>query len=233
MKAIEIFENHRKGIISQLQILDVYFLCLVADLRNEEIPQKNIKEIIDSPVLSTFNMFEMFYKPEDYEYLERTEKIKYAGQQILQSIYTALENYFFEKFKEYFSFKLNKLEATLIQNIYDNINFRGIDDIKKYYKEYLNISLPSFDIERYYSQEKCNFKPKNSWEAIILLSKIRNDVAHEGMTKKYKITTLLDCWYPLEFVKDYIFSFDANFDSLIYEGKKTKLILSYEKKIRI
>jgi len=37
-----------------------------------------------------------------------------------------------------------------------------------------------------------------------LLSDIRNDVAHKGMTDKFKISTLMDCWYPYEFVRGYI-----------------------------
>ncbi len=230
MKAKEIFENQSKGILSQIQVLDIYFLNLLAIVREQELPKENITDIINAPLISGFNKFEILYKQEDFDYLRKNERVKYAGQQILLSTYTAMENYFIGKFREYFHHKLRNNDPSFTERLLKNISPRSLKDIKDNYSEYLNIHLPCFDVD-YFTQSKCSFHPKDSWEGILLISNIRNDVAHKGSTEKYKITTLMDCWYPFEFVQNYVQHFEANFDDYFYNGRKTRLIKLYEEKV--
>lgn len=230
MKAIEIFEIDRKRILTQLQVLDIYFLCLLADIRKQPIPSENIASVLNSPVLSAFNMFEQFYKEDEFEYLRQNEKVRYAGQQIILATYTAIENYLSVKFKEYFIYKLKDIDSLLIEKFLKNITPRSLKDIKDNFREYLNIHLPCFDVD-YFTQPKCNFHPRDSWNGLLLISDIRNEVAHNGVTEKYIITTLMDCYYPFEFVQNYVQYFEANFDDYFYNGRKTKLIRLYEDKV--
>ncbi len=230
MKAKDYFDNQVKGILSQIQVLDIYFLNLINIIRKQPAESGAIKNIIDASLISGYNLLETLYTQEEFEYFEKNEKIKYAGQHILYSIYTAIENYFIEKFREYFIYKLANTDNKLTERILKNISFRSLKEIKNNYSDYLDIHLPFFDVD-YLTQAKCNFHPKNSWEGLLLLSDIRNDVAHNGMTDKYKISTLMDCWYPFEFVRNYIMYFDTSFDELFYQGRKTRLIQLYQENI--
>ena len=210
--------------------MDVYFICLMSALRGEEIPRDNIYKIINRPVISGFNLFEQLYKEDDYEYLKKNEKVRYAGQQIILSTYTAIETYFVGKFSEYFRFKLINSDTSITERLLKNISPRSLKDIKKNYSEYLNIQLPCFDVD-YFSQTKCNFHPEDSWTGLLLIANARNDVAHKGSTEMYMTTTPMDCWYPFEFVRNYVRHFEANFDDYFYAGRKTRLIKLYEEKV--
>lgn len=232
MKAFGLFESLRKGILLQFEAAGIYCESLFAIINDRPIDQNHFRKLINEPVISGLSMFEQFYKDSDFEYLEKNEKMKYFGQQILLSVYTVLEIYFIEKFKEYMSYRLSNLDSSLQSNIIDKIvrSLRSIDDIKESYYKYLDIHLPSFDIKEIFTQPRCSFKPPDAWNAIIILSKARNEIAHSGIAQSYKVTTLLDCWYPFEFINYYIPLFDANFDSLLYKNRKNRLIVEYEKR---
>ena len=109
------------------------------------------------------------------------------------------------------------------------ISNRSIEEIKRNYSNYLNIKLPYFDIERIATQQNCTFEPKDAWEAISIISKSRNEIAHSGISNTYKIRSLLDCWYPYEFVNHYVIIFDANFDDYIYNSRESRLITHIKK----
>lgn len=230
MNAFKLYESLRKGIILQFEAAGIYCESLFAIINDQPIDKNHFKKLITEPVVSGLSMFEQFYKDSDFEYLEKNEKIKFLGQQILLSVYTALEIYFIEKFKEYMLFKLSNLNSSLQSTIIKRISFRSIDEIKDNYFKYLDVYLPSFDIDEIYSQPRCSFQPKDAWDAISIISKARNEIAHSGITQHYKITTLLDCWYPYEFVNYYVSLFNVNFDSLIFDNQKSRLIIEYEKR---
>jgi len=163
MKAIDYFDSHMKGILSQIQVLDIYFLNLISIIRDKPVESDAIKNIINASLISGYNLLDNLYIEEEFEYFENSEKIKYAGQHILFSLYTALENYFVKKFREYFLYKLNNSDSKLTERILKIISFKSLKEIKYNYSDYLNIHLPSIDVI-YFSQNKCNFHPKNSWE---------------------------------------------------------------------
>lgn len=231
MKAKDYFDNQMKGVLSQIQVLDIYFLNLISTIHDRPVEQDAIKSIINASLISGYNVLEELYRRDELEYLEKNEKIKFAGQHILFSLYTAVENYFIDKFKEYFLFKLNNSDSRLTERILKSISFRSLKEIKNNYSEYLDIHLSCFELD-YFSQIKCNFHPKNTWDGLVLLSDIRNDVAHEGFTEKYKISTLMDCWYPYEFVRNYVMMFDFHYDGLFYCGTITSLIELYLERLK-
>ena len=230
MKALALYINLKNGIRLQFEAAGLYCESLLAIINDRPIDKEHVKKLITEPVISGLNMFEMFYTDSDFEYLEKNEKLKHLAQQILFSTYTALEIYYIEKFKEYLKTKLEDLEPSIKKTIINKISFRSIEEIKDNYLKYLGIHLPSFGISRIYTQPKCSFQPSSSWDAILTIANARNEIAHTGISKSYKITTLLDCWYPYEFVNDYVTLFNTNFDSFLLENKKGKLIIEYERR---
>jgi len=104
-----------------------------------------------------------------------------------------------------------------------------LSDIKRNFTDILDIHLPSFDID-FFSDKECSFHPKDSWDAINILSKARNEIVHEGTSKSYVVKTLMDSWYPFDFSRRWVSLFDANFDSLIFNNHETMLVKEYKKK---
>lgn len=144
--------------------------------------------------------------------------------------YTAFELYLINKFEEYYKFILKNNSEIFIRNSIKRLPRRSLEEIKKLYFDLLDIHLPSFDIE-FFITGKGTFQPKTSWDAIILLSRARNEIAHQGESESYKITTLVDSWYPLDFCRRWVDLFDINFDYLIYEGRETSLIKEYKERV--
>ena len=165
------------------------------------------------------------YRDNEIAALKETGNLRNIGQQIILATYTALEVYLIEKFKEYY----NYFETTgFIENAPRKFSFRNIkEEIKNHYLDILGIHLPCFNIT-YYTAEKCNWRPKDCWEAIRLLEKVRNQIAHTGQSTDYKITTLMDSWYPFDFVCEWVRTFDVGFDHLIYRGKENAIMKEYQ-----
>ena len=203
-KSIDIFGEIERGILNIIKAADIYALHLIAECRHEPVDKEGINAILKFNQISGLNLCSLFYKDEEIKLLESHGHIKNIGQQILLATYTALEIYLIEKFKEYYRYFLRDKDAAFVEKSLERFPFRGLEDLKKHYYELLTIHLPSFDVE-YYSDDKSSFQPKNSWEAILIISKARNEIAHHGESKEYKVVTLLDSWYPFDFVEDILF----------------------------
>lgn len=228
--AIEIFRKLEKGILTIINAADIYCVHLIAKYRNGEVDKDLIDRLLISNRISGHALHSWSYKNKEIKALEESRVLKGIGQQIVLAACTALEFYLIEKFKEYYRYKLQAKNTTLVEKSIEKFYFRGLDDIRTYYWELLEIHLPSFDIE-YHTAEKSSFHPKDSWDAIRTLSKARNEIAHYGESEVYNVITLLDAWYPFDFVRRWVILFDANFDSLIYKGYETNPIKKYKKKI--
>jgi hypothetical protein len=221
------FEENVRGIRNIIKAADIYALHIIADYRNTEIDNKQIKAILSSDAVSILNFDGNFYTNHEISELERIGHIKNVGQQIVLATYTALEFYLIEKFKEYYRYFFQSIDRELVINSLKRYSFRNLDEINKHYFEMLKIHLPSYDI-KYFSSVKCNWQPKDSWAGIKTLEEARHQIAHTGKTEKYKIVTLMDSWYPFEFVCNWVRSFDVDFDNLIYRGNESAAIKEYK-----
>lgn len=227
-KAMEVFNKSEKGILSIINAADIYLVCLISKFRNDSsLREELINKIIEAKNISGFNLFGWLYKEEEMKFLKDEEKVKYIGQQILLAAYAALEAYLIEKFKEYYAYLLKDKEDAFIEETIKRFSFRSMRDIEDNYYKLLKIHIPSFDID-YPSDNKSNFQPKNSWEAIKLIETARHEIAHQGESKIYSVITLMDSWYPFEFTRRWVDSFNVNFDFLIYKEIKTNSIKQYE-----
>ncbi|MCX5701701.1 MAG: hypothetical protein NTW64_01820 [Candidatus Omnitrophica bacterium] len=229
-KAIEIFNQLEKGILNIIKAADIYSLYILGSLR-KELPSKDlIEDLIANPRVSLLAICGEAYKEEEIKILEQNEHLKKIGEQILLSSYTSYEIYMIEKFKEYYNNLLSDKDTEFIENSLQKLSFRSLKEIKNNYYDFLNIDLPSFEID-ISTTEKCNFKPKNTWDALNLISKARNEIAHTGESKIYKIVTLVDSWDPFDFIRMWVNLFDVNFDLLIYEKRTTRLVGEYKARL--
>lgn len=80
--------------------------------------------------------------------------------------------------------------------------------------------------------EECSWQPQDSWEALRLVARARNEIVHVGASRCYVVGALTDAWYPFEFVRDWVAHFDANFDALVFEGVRYPLVEEYERRRR-
>jgi hypothetical protein len=159
------------------------------------------------------------YSKEELIQLKEKGHFREIGQQIILQTYTMLESYLKSKFDDYDEF---------LNGTSKRFNFRSLKELKVKYKEIFDIDLPSFAFDYFFTDETCLFQPKDSWEAIKIIEKARHEIAHQGMSNCYPTNTLMDSWYPFDFIRRWIISFDANFNSLIYDKFETDLIKKYK-----
>ena len=223
-EAMQHFNALHDGIFQIINAADLYAVHIIAHYKNMDIDKELVNRMIAQNKTSGFVFIEWFYDDVVMERLERSGQLKYIGNQILSSTYTAIEIYFIEKFREYYKKKYN-------DKSYKDISFRNIKEIRKNYWEYFDIHLPSFHIpmENFYTSR---FQPKDSWEGITLIAEARDQIAHNWEVSKYRITTLVDSWYPFDFIRRWVDLFDVNFDFLIYGDIETVLIEQYHERVK-
>ncbi len=218
-KAIEIFASLEIGILNLVKAADLFTIHLISIHRQTELPQELVRNILNGPNVSGFTIWGGTYRPDEIAMLEQSGHVRQIGEQIVLATYTALEIYLIQKFKEYYAHILQDKTSDFAQNMLKRFSFRSLEEIRTHYSEILDIHLPSFDIE-YFSDELSQFQQKDSWSAINLLSKARNEIAHSGTSSSYRIISPMDSWYPFDFVRRWVYQFNANFDSHFYNGHK-------------
>lgn len=227
---LAVFESHVRGILNIIKAADIYALHIISDFRNAEVDRKLINKIMKSGAVSNLNIFACSYRADEIKTLEKGGHIKNIGQQIVLATYTALEVYLIEKFKEYYKHYIGDKDSDFIQNSIKRFSFRNVEEIKRHYFEILKIHLPSFEIT-YHTTEECNWCPESAWDAVLLIEKTRNQIAHSGKSINYKIITLMDSWYPFDFVCEWVRTFEVEFDNLIYRGKESAAIKEYKDRL--
>ena len=208
---------------------DLYSLQLLARERKTQVPTDLIDIILTDNRISGFTVDGGMYRPHEIAMLKSTGLFRRVGEQIVLATYTAAEMYLTEKFKEYLAFRYSQSSPELLQALLDRLSFRSLQEIKKHYSDLLDIHLPFFEIQMF-TTDKCNFQPRDCWEAFNILSTARNDIAHLGYSKAYKVDTPVDSWYPFEFVRTWIAQFDSNFDMLMFARQETSLIVEYKQR---
>ncbi|HNT91640.1 MAG TPA: hypothetical protein PKO01_08040, partial [Smithellaceae bacterium] len=200
---LSVFEKNVRGIQKLIKAADVYAQHIISIFRNKDIDENLIKRIIKSDSVSSLNFAACSYSPEEIKVLERVGHLREIGQQIILASYAALELYLINKFKEYYKYILRDKNKDFVNNSLKILSFRNIKEIKNHYYDLLAIHLPSFDII-IYTDTKCNWQPHGTWEAILLLEETRHQIAHTGISTCYKINTLMDSWFPFEFVCEWV-----------------------------
>lgn len=231
MTAIDKFRELEQGILKIIKAADIYALYLIENIKGRRPNDEIIKSIMFDNKVSSLNLFGWAYESTAMTTLKNDIHLKHIGQQILLLTYTALESYLINKFKEYYKYLIDN-DSPLIEKTLNRLPFRSLGEIKKHYNNLLNIHIASFELNNYYSDDKSNFHPSDSWSALRMISESRNQIAHTGDSSDYKVITLMDSWYPFDFVRRWVTSFDINFDLLIYENRETPSIKDYIKRVK-
>jgi len=230
-QAQQVFDGLEKGILNIIKAADLFTIHLLANNRNEEPSCEVIQAILTGPAISGFSLLGESYNKEEINMFENREHVRRIGEQIILATYTAVEVYLIAKFKEYYTYFLKDIPSGLAQNSIKRFSFRSLEEIKNHFFDVLDIHLPSFEVE-YYTNTKSQFQPKDSWTALVLLAKTRNEIAHTGQSTNYKIITLMDSWYPFDFARRWVSLFDANFDFFVYQQRETELIKEYKQRLQ-
>jgi hypothetical protein len=228
MKALEAFNIQEKGILNIIRAADIYAICLLAKISASELNKEQIDEILKGNKITGYNLLSNHYTEYELNYLKDNGHFREIGQQIIFQTYTMLELYLISKFKEYYLFLTRVEPNKIMHETLKRFSFRNLSDIKRNYDDIIDIHLPSFDVDYIFSDKNCLFQPKDSWGAINIISKARNEIAHQGYSISYPVSTLMDSWYPFEFTRRYIDLFDANFNIFIYKKYETSLIKEYK-----
>lgn len=228
-KALEVFNIQEKGILNIIRAADIYAIHLIARLRSVDPDKELIAKILQGNKISGYNLLSIHYNENDLIQLREGGYLREIGQQIIVATYTALESYLISKFEEYYFYIASGMDARIISETFKRIRFRSLADIKDQFNDFLDIHLPSFEIE-YSLDPKCSFQPKDCWDAINMIAKVRNEIAHQGKSSTLIVSTLMDSWYPFDFSRMWVMLFDTNFDFLIYKKKETRLIEEYKKR---
>ena len=228
---LAVFEAHARGILNIIKAADIYALHIIAAYRNTKPDSKTIDKILKSDALSLLTCIGSSYHEHEVAELEKTGQMRNIGQQIILATYTAIEVYLIEKFKEYYRYLLRDKDEAFVENSLRRFaSCRNIEEIKTRYSELLKIHLSALEITCY-TTEKCNWHPQSTWDAVLLIEKVRNQIAHTGKSTDYKITTLMDAWYPFEFVCEWVRTFDVEFDHMVYRGKESATIKEYKARL--
>lgn len=228
MKAIERFGELEEGILHVIKAADVYLICVISEMRGESVNAELIQEIIAGKKVSTFVLFSGACSMKERQELYQKGHIRGIGSQVVLATYTALEVYLREKFEEYLRHKLQGINADAVLK---RCSFRSLDNIKNLFREFLGIHLPLFELSYITVDEGSSFKPGKTWDGIKSIEEARHDMAHLGTVKRKNINLVSDMWDRFDFARRWVASFDANFDSLVYEGRRTSLIREYERRM--
>ncbi|MBU3005379.1 hypothetical protein [Paraglaciecola arctica] len=210
MNPEQIFNKHQDSLMNLLRAADVYALLKIDDLRGTDEEIKTAKEVIAKSGSSHLIHSKHFFLSKDEQNLfEKDEYVSGVCQHVVQSCYTAIENYLTNFFIIQLKLKLN--DETMSEAILKNISFRSLDWIKKHYKTFLGINLASFNHNDISTYEESWFHPRDEWNGLTILSQVRNEIAHEGYCKSYSIHYPVDAYAVIHFIKRWVMFFDIKY----------------------
>jgi hypothetical protein len=217
MGAYETFQKLETGILNIVRAADIYAIYIIHKMRQQPISQESIDVILKGDI-SGLNLIGDLYKPEELRELQEQGHMREIAQQILVATHTALEVYLKAKFDEYYNFRFKKRFSAEQRS-----TFRSIQDAKRMYRRFFEIHLNLLEFQ-YYSTNRCNFAPNSCWEAILTIDAARHEIVHGGVSTRYQMDTIMDSWYPFEFVRRWVQLFNFNFDAYIYRGEEYPLV---------
>lgn len=152
--------------------------------------------------------------------------------QLLVATWTIVEVYLKAKFEELLRHKYAGSDSHLIDLVLKDVNVHTFDRLKDKYVDYLSIFLTEYDLDTIFeTRNRTIDSKKTSWERIRLIQEVRNDIAHNGTQTILGELYPSDLWGLFEFVRNWITSFDTNFNILFYEKRSTTVIKEYQQRV--
>ncbi|WP_448548880.1 hypothetical protein [Thalassotalea fusca] len=206
--AFSIFEKHYKSIQDLIRTADIYTIHAFAKLKGTEADLELINNIMnDHNCHSTLvNAWYFHMSKEENDLLRQDPHIKTICEQIVTSSFVSVEYYLVNRFKELIHKKVTN--KNIANSVCKLSNGTSLQKLHEKYKNFLDIDLSKFE------QDVCLFEnnwfnPDNCWQALNMMSKVRNEVAHTGSSNTYQITYLLDAYSPYHFIWRWVGLFDS------------------------
>ena len=228
--ALTTFREHEEGIRTLLSAADVFTNHIVAAMRGEVPNPESLAGVVSGKQMTGFACLGMSYRDAEAKTLADNGRVRHIGQQIIMATYTAVEVYLADKFIEYFKARVHSDDSRAVERTTQRLGrviTRSLKDAREMYHDVLDIEIDCFDLRTITTTNRCSFRPKDSWSALLLIERTRNEIAHRG-TSTYAVNNLTDAYYPFEFAHSWVDHFDANFDILLYHGWPTDLIKEYD-----
>lgn len=224
-EAYSAFSKNAASIESLLRAADIFCQHVLALSRSQKPDLALIEKIITEKGLSTLHFsWRFFMTSQEHEEFDQAGHLRRMCEHIVFASYVALESYLISKFREYFDHVFSAIESKPRSSLVERLSFRNLEEIKRQYSELLNIRISAFEPDLGVLDEVVWFQPKNSWEGLKLLEKVRNELAHIGEVRSYNIFVLVDAWSAFDFVRSWVDLFEVNFNEFIFEGRRTKLV---------
>lgn len=224
-KAHTAFEKNIDSIASLIRGADIYCQLVLALSRSKEIDLTVIQSIISEKKVSALTIsWRFFMTKQEYEEFDQAGHLRRMCEHIVFASYVAVESYLISKFQEYFHHVFSGEPPDWRISKLNGLSFRSLDEIKRQYSELLRLKIAIFEPDPGVLEEASWFRPASSWEGLLTLQKVRNELAHHGEVRSYNIFVLVDAWSAFDFVRRWVSLFDANFDAFIFEGRATKLM---------
>ncbi len=230
--ALTDFDLMCEGILFSFNAGDVYIHHLLARIEKREVDSALIENLLLGNRISGQFIFREHLSESTFKAVR--PHIETLANQLIVTTYSALEIYLQNKFEEFLIHKLQTNERELLSTLIENLNLQSLERIRDAYKKMLNIYLDCYEIDQLFVTDNSFLdSQKTSWERIHILSKARNEIAHNGDSRR----TLgeiypSDSWNLFDFSRRWVHSFDANFNMTIYEDRKPSLIQEYEERVR-
>ena len=206
----EVFDNHINSLGQMLRTADVFTLLQIDHMRGTNDAIDIIKKVVEKKGFSTIIHSKHFFLSDlEQTQFENEKIVSGICQQIVQSSYAAIENYLINAFQSKLSERVQ--DQTVYNAILKNISFRSLDTIKKHYKSFLDIDLTVFSHRDISIYEEGWFHPRNEWHGLTILSKVRNEIAHDGYCKSYSIHHPVDANTVIQFIHRWVSIFDLNY----------------------
>ena len=216
----------------------IYLIINAANIHSEHLIAKAENRNVDNSVIDILIKGGMTGDLMNSGWLSETTKeqikpkVKPIVNSVIVSSYTALEVYFRNKFEELLELRLNTDNNNLITQVVSNLNFQGLSRIKRNFKDILDIHLELYKGYKLIDSVDPFFESKDLWKIIEEIASARNEIVHRGDSIGFGANGLADAWGVFDFSRQWVESFDANFNMYFYDGFKTDLFFEYEEQLK-
>jgi hypothetical protein len=195
--AFKTFEVHYTSIKNLIRAADIYTIHSFARLQKRDVDLNHINKLMEneSSFSTLVNGWYFHMSQDENDSLRKDPHIKSMCEQIVTSTYVAIEYYLVNRFEELI---IEKVDDKVAKSLLKYTAGTSLNKLKEKYMNFLDINIVEFEPDVGLFENNW-FNPKNCWEALQLMSKVRNEVAHTGTSNTYDITYLIDAYSPYHF----------------------------------
>tara|TARA_R110002167_G_scaffold162976_1_gene359652 strand:+ start:1141 stop:1785 length:645 start_codon:yes stop_codon:yes gene_type:complete len=196
--AFKTFEVHYKSIKNLIRAADIYTIHSFARLQKRDVDLEHINKLMENEeAFSTLvNAWYFHMSQDENDSLRKDPHIKSMCEQIVTSTYVAIEYYLVNRFEELITERVE--DEKIAKSLLKYTKGTSLDKLKEKYKSFLGINIVAFEPD-FGLFENNWFNPNTCSDALLLMSEVRNEVAHTGRSNTHDISYLVDAYAPFHF----------------------------------